>query len=432
MCDTIVALKNSTSTNSVLLAKSADTEVNEAEQIVKYPRKEYSEGTAARITHRKIPQTKITYEVILGRSFWAWGSELGASELGVSVGNEAAFSNQVNKDDGVCCLDLCRIAAERSLNAKDAAEILGQLVEEFGQGGNTQMMGNFAFDSGLLVADTSEAYVINCAGKHWAAKKVKDVYAMSNRYQITDDWDLSSFDKESFPKKNFNQLFEDKNKPDSVCASVRENRAQKILEEKKGNISLQDMADIMRDLGEDGDNYDPEKAELKQNFVCMHAKPHPDAFWGATGAMITDSNEEGIIVWMTGTSANDLSIFKPLFFGIPLPNQLNHQPRGTYDSKSLWWKHEFIHRKAIMNYKTLKPEIRGRFDEVEKSFFNQSSSLRTAPKKEKIEFSKYCWDESEKITDLIIKDISKINFTVKNGPFKDMWDTFNKEANFQI
>ena len=432
MCDTIVALKNSTSTNSVLLAKSADTEVNEAEQIVKYPKKKYSDGTAARITHRKIPQAKITYEVILGRSFWAWGSELGASELGISVGNEAAFSNQENKDDGVCCLDLCRIAAERSLSAKNAAEILGQLVEEFGQGGNTQMMGNFAFDSGLLVADTSEAYIINCAGKNWAAKKVKDVYAMSNRYQITNDWDLSSFDKESSPKKNFNELFEDKKKPDSVCASQREDRAQKILEERKGNISLQDMADIMRDLGEDGDNYDPEKAELKQNFVCMHAKPHPDAFWGATGAMITDSNEEGIIVWMTGTSANDLSIFKPLFFGIPLPKQLDHKPRGTYDSKSLWWKHEFIHRKVIMNYKTLKPEIRGRFDEIEKSFFIQSSNLRTAPKKEKIEFTKYCWDESEKITDLIIKDISKINFAVKSGPFKDMWDTFNKEANFQI
>ena len=331
MCDTIVALSNSTSTNSVLLAKSADTEVNEAEQIVKYLRKNYNEGTSARITHRKIPQASITYEVILGRSFWAWGSELAANELGVSVGNEAAFSNQINTEDGVCCLDLCRIAAERSINAKSAAEILGQLVEEFGQGGNTQMMGNFAFDSGLLVADTSEAYVINCAGKQWAAKKVSDVYAISNRYQITDDWDLSSLKQNNGSKQNFNKLFEDPEKPDSVCATQRENRAQKILEKKKGNISLQDMADIMRDLGEDGDNYEPDKAELKQNFICMHAKPHPDSFWGATGAMITDSNEEGIVVWMTGTSANDLSVFKPLFFGVPLPKQLQYLPIGTYD-----------------------------------------------------------------------------------------------------
>ena len=387
MCDTIVALKNSTSTNSVLLAKSADTEVNEAEQIVKYPRREYTEGTAARTTHIKIPQAKLTYEVILGRSFWAWGSELGANERGVSVGNEAAFS---------------------------------------------QMIGNFSFDTGLLVADTDEAYIINCAGKEWAAKKVSDVYAISNRYQITNDWNLSSLKNDNDSKQNFNELFEDTSKSEGVCASDRENRAQQILEQRKGNISLSDMADIMRDVGEDPDNYEPDKAELKQNFVCMHAKPHPDAFWHATGAMITDSNEEGIVVWMTGTAANDLSIFKPLFFDIPLPQQLKYLPRGTYDKKSFWWKHENLHRKAIMDYKACKPEIRERFDELEKKFFNQSSNLRTSPNKEKIEFTQYCWDEAEKLTDILINNINKKTISLKPGPFVDMWSVFNKEAGFQI
>ena len=192
------------------------------------------------------------------------------------------------------------------------------------------------------------------------------------------------------------------------------------------------MADIMRDVGEDPDNYEPDKAELKQNFVCMHAKPHPDAFWHATGAMITDSNEEGIVVWMTGTAANDLSIFKPLFFGIPLPQQLKYLPRGTYDKKSFWWKHENLHRKAIMDYKACKPEIRERFDELEKKFFNQSSNLRTSPNKEKIEFTQYCWDEAEKLTDILINNINKKTISLKPGPFVDMWDVFNKEAGFQI
>ena len=154
------------------------------------------------------------------------------------------------------------MVVERSTSAKNAAEIIGQLVEEFGQGGNCQMMGNFAFDTGLLVADTNEAYIINCAGKEWAAKKVKDVYAISNRYQIEDDWDLSSFNKESGEKQNFNELFEDTSKSNGVCASDRENRAQQILEQRKGNISLSDMADIMRDVGDDPDNYEPDKAEL--------------------------------------------------------------------------------------------------------------------------------------------------------------------------
>ena len=122
------------------------------------------------------------------------------------------------------------------------------------------------------------------------------MYAISNRYQITNDWNLSSLKNDNDSKQNFNELFEDTSKSEGVCASDRENRAQQILEQRKGNISLSDMADIMRDVGEDPDNYEPDKAELKQNFVCMHAKPHPDAFWHATGAMITDSNEEGIVV----------------------------------------------------------------------------------------------------------------------------------------
>jgi dipeptidase len=258
------------------------------------------------------------------------------------------------------------------------------------------------------------------------------VYAISNRYQITNDWNLSSLKNDNGSKQNFNELFEDTSKSEGVCASDRENRAQQILEQRKGNISLSDMADIMRDVGEDPDNYEPDKAELRQNFVCMHAKPHPDAFWHATGAMITDSNEEGIVVWMTGTAANDLSIFKPLFFGIPLPQQLKYLPRGTYDKKSFWWKHENLHRKAIMDYKACKPEIRERFDELEKKIFNQSSNLRSAPKKEKIEFTQYCWDEAEKLTDILTDNINKKTIAVKSGPFVDMWDEFNKEAGFQI
>ena len=88
--------------------------------------------------------------------------------------------------------------------------------EKFGQGGNCQMMGNFAFDTGLLVADTDEAYIINCAGKEWAAKKVSDVYAISNRYQITNDWNLSSLKNDNDSKQNFNELFEDTSKSGKV------------------------------------------------------------------------------------------------------------------------------------------------------------------------------------------------------------------------
>ena len=44
MCDSFVALGNSTKSGSVLLAKSADTEVNEAEHVVRYPARECRDG----------------------------------------------------------------------------------------------------------------------------------------------------------------------------------------------------------------------------------------------------------------------------------------------------------------------------------------------------------------------------------------------------
>ena len=85
-----------------------------------------------------------------------------------------------------------------------------------------------------------------------------------------------------------------------------------------------------------------------------------------------------------------------------------------------------------MDYKSCKPEIRGKFDELEKNFFKQSSNLRNAPKKEKVEFTQYCWDEAEKLTEILTDNINKKTISVKSGPFVDMWDEFNKEAGFQI
>ena len=51
MCDSFVALGDSTARGSVLLAKSADTEVNEAEHVVRFEARDYPDGALVRITH---------------------------------------------------------------------------------------------------------------------------------------------------------------------------------------------------------------------------------------------------------------------------------------------------------------------------------------------------------------------------------------------
>jgi secernin len=430
MCDSFVALGNSTESGSVLLAKSADTEVNEAEQVVRYPRRHYAEGALARITHRTIPQAPVTHQVILGRSFWAWGSELGCNEHGVAVGNEAAFSNQPAEGDGTCCLDLCRLSVERGATALEAVQAVGKVVEAFGQGGNCQMMGNFHFDTGLLIGDRQEAYVVNCAGRHWAARKVDDVMAISNRYQITDDWDLSSLKADNGSKPNFRARFADETREAEVAALKRECRALELLQARKGMLTVMDFADILRDVGDDPESYNIPDDELPER-ICMHAGPFEARFWHATGAMITDSSDEGVCVWMTATSATDLSVFKPLFFDAEMPDT-GALPRGTFTEGSLWWKHERLHRRAVADYHAVKPDIRGAFDALEQDFFAEAPGMKAATSSAKSEFVRDCWRRAEEATDRLITGLERRNYFVENAAYRDMWDRFNREGNFQL
>jgi secernin len=430
MCDSFVALGNSTASGSVLLAKSADTEVNEAEHVARYPRREYRDGALVRITHRTIPQARATHAIILGRSFWAWGAELGCNEHGVAVGNEAAFSKERHDGDGTCCLDLLRIAVERGETARQAAEIVGQHVAAFGQGGNCQMMGNFPFDTGLLIADRSEAYVVNCAGRHWAARRVQDVMAISNRYQITDDWDLSSLEAENGARPNFRERFVDEKREQECAALQRECRALELLQRRGGSITAHDLAAILRDLGDDSDAYNIPDDELPTR-LCMHAGPHAARFWHATGAMITDSSNDGILVWMTATSATDLSCFKPLFFDAAMPD-MGPPPEGTYTEGALWWKHERLHRRAVADYHALKPEIRGDFDTLERDFFAEGPGLKRATSNVKSEFVEDCWRRAEEVTDRWIEKLEQRNYFIQDPAYRSMWDRFNREGSFPL
>jgi dipeptidase len=69
MCDTFVALPSVTRDQNALFAKSADCEVNEANTIVRIPRKKHVKGESVRVTHLVIPQAEETYEIFLTKAF---------------------------------------------------------------------------------------------------------------------------------------------------------------------------------------------------------------------------------------------------------------------------------------------------------------------------------------------------------------------------
>ena len=67
------------------------------------------------------------------------------------------------------------------------------VLEQFGQGGNCELAGNSHFDGSYLIADGSEAWALETAGRQWVARKLTDLIgSISNVLGIHSDYDLSS------------------------------------------------------------------------------------------------------------------------------------------------------------------------------------------------------------------------------------------------
>src|SRR5215470_3941044 len=218
MCDSFVALPNATKTKTTLAAKNADCEINEAQAVLRLPRRRYPDGAMLRATHLVIPQAREAHEIIIDKSFWTWGGEIGINEHGVAVGNEAIFSTVDDKADGLITGDLLRLMLERAATADEALEVFGEVLAAHGQGGNCELRGNSHFDSSYLVSDKTSAYVIESAGREWAARKVEGVGAISNALTIGRDWERCSLPQNGSGRTDFAAVYADESKAASGVA----------------------------------------------------------------------------------------------------------------------------------------------------------------------------------------------------------------------
>ena len=142
-----------------------------------------------------MPQVEQTFEVLLCKPFWIWGAEMGANEHGVAIGNEALFTKvPYDKNPGLIGMDFLRLALERGRTAREALDVITGLLAAHGQAGNCGYPGQAFYDNSYLIADPHEAWVLETAGRQWAAERVQDVRSISNRITIGRQWDLASPD----------------------------------------------------------------------------------------------------------------------------------------------------------------------------------------------------------------------------------------------
>src|SRR6185503_9640723 len=89
-------------------------------------------------------------------------------------------------------MDLVRLGLERSRTAEQALEVMTALLERHGQGGVADRTHAEAYFSSFLVADPTQAWVLETSARTWAARPVDDTAAISNRLTLGTDWARAS------------------------------------------------------------------------------------------------------------------------------------------------------------------------------------------------------------------------------------------------
>lgn len=184
MCDLLCALPSATE-GLTLFAKNSDRPPEES-QVFEHlaPRRD---DVTTRATHVALPaHAGATLAVFGSRPAWGWGMEQGVNEAGVAAGNATIYTTLDPRaaPDGLTGMDLVRLVLERCPTAADGVALVARLLREVGQGGSGHEGERRPYWSSLLLADPTEAFVVETSGNEMAVEQVVDVRATSNRTTI--------------------------------------------------------------------------------------------------------------------------------------------------------------------------------------------------------------------------------------------------------
>lgn len=437
MCDTMVVPASFTANGHVFFAKNSDRHPNEAQYIQILPAMDHPAGSRVTCTYIDIPQVEHTYKVLLSRPFWMWGCEMGANENGVVIGNEAVFTRvPYEKKGGLLGMDLIRLALERAEDAEAAVGIIIRLLEEFGQGGNAGHGHPFYYHNSFMIVDPRSSWVLETAGKHWAAKKITGIYAISNALTISNDYDLASNglvanalekgwtkSKESF---DFARDYSDKIYTKFSAAHYRRGCAMDTLQNAKSAIDLRNMFAALRSHGMTSQAYKPERG-LTGATVCMHAGFGPIRESQSVASMVADISPQGITFWLTGTSAPCTSIFKPVWLEAGCPEEAI-LPQGKYDRVSSYWQHELVHRSLLKNYSRNYEKVKSALAELEEKFIINSAGVGKETNEMKYEFTRQAFFESLQVDRELFALLQREKTPPTGYLYQQAWKKFNQEA----
>ncbi len=424
-CDTMVALPDATVTGTTILGKNSDRPIYDSQPLILNARQAHAAGSTLKLEYIEIPQVAETYATIGSSPYWCWGYEEGMNEFGVTIGNEAIFTKTFKEkaeafkagkkqDLGLLGMDLLRLGLERGKTAREALQVITDLVSEYGQWGSgcPNMPHDVGgYDNSYIIADASEAWILETVGTRWIAKRVgRGVAAISNQPGIRHKWDLASEDivdyaiqKGWWPEGkrtefDFALAYLDVTKPLQL-SQCRVARSHQLLRERKnGDVCPRWMMRILRDHYETTFLGGPFFNAALPDFltICMHVSP-AGFTWGNTAssvvAIVPKGEDKLHQFWWTPVTPCT-GVYVPFFpNGTKLPDIVSTTgKRGKtvtappeakpdeYSPDSYWW----LFRELIDivkgdelggAYNVRQPFVRAAFDRLEKKFAAETAGI---------------------------------------------------------
>jgi secernin len=276
MCDTLCAPGR----RGMVFAKNSDRPPGEVQVAWPFGRRA-SAGCTLRTQYLSIGDTG-AHAAFLSCPTWLWGAEHGVNEHGVAIGNERVSTTHdaASAKPALIGMDLVRLGLERARSAAEAVDVLTGLLDACGQGGIADAAHQEAYDSSFLIADPTQAFVLETAGADYAAAPFPDGTAISNRITLGTEWALASpaltggddFDRYRDPEQ------------DTASADVRLAASRSFLDSvPPGGLSPAATAAHLRDHGtgpwgapggSDAVEVPPEAvgADRRGVSICMHGR----------------------------------------------------------------------------------------------------------------------------------------------------------------
>lgn len=143
------------------------------------PEREHAPGEVVRTATVELPQVRRTHRVLCVRTPSLWGAYHGVNEHAVAAGVQPLRTRLDGTAPGLHGTDLVRLVLQRARSARQAVDVLTDLLSRYGQDGA----------SAFLIADAAEAFAIETAGRWWVYQEVQELRAQTDVCTVRQDWD---------------------------------------------------------------------------------------------------------------------------------------------------------------------------------------------------------------------------------------------------